>query len=315
MLRRFYLLCCLSFLVACDDGDIFTIELAFEGELKRCTNDVASYLIYDLREDPNESLSLIIPRNTDNEFLFLRPTPIGDPATLSINESTVRFIYRSYNRPVGNTELCEVVPPSDLTIQESYEAPSGDVFVTVTVEDDDDDGIPNEFEGLTGLPDENGIFTESWDTDGDGIKDYMDKDDDNDNVLTRDEIDNTDGDDNPSTNPKDTDGDGVWDHLDDDDDGDGIKTFLEDINGDKNPRSAANLVVNGEGIEVYRYLSNHENAMDAYPDPGKRITKYNRVVTTKFIIENFDLEIFRSDIIDFGTLTNAFEVTPAIFLD
>ena len=43
---------------------------------------------------------------------------------------------------------------------------------------------------------------------------------------------NTDGDNDPTTNPLDTDNDGIPNYLDDDDDGDDVLTRFEDENGD-----------------------------------------------------------------------------------
>ena len=95
-MRRFYIIICLLCLVTCDDGDILTVELAFDKVLERCENDIASYLIYDTREDPNESLSLIIPRTDLSDLLFTIPTPEGTPAIFPIDGTTVRFNYRTY---------------------------------------------------------------------------------------------------------------------------------------------------------------------------------------------------------------------------
>ncbi len=73
--------------------------------------------------------------------------------------------------------------------------------------DDDGDGIGNKAEGSNLEP--------PTDTDGDGIPDYQDPDDDNDGIDTADEL------------KEDADGDGKVNYLDDDDDGDGIPTADE----------------------------------------------------------------------------------------
>lgn len=65
------------------------------------------------------------------------------------------------------------------------------------------------------------------DTDGDGVFDVDDVDDDNDGILDRVEDANTDGDNNPETNPTDTDGDGIPNYRDLDSDGDGIPDNVE----------------------------------------------------------------------------------------
>ncbi len=67
----------------------------------------------------------------------------------------------------------------------------------------------------------------NMDTDGDGVPDAVDIDDDNDGILDVDEDLNMDGDDDPSTTPTDTDGDGVPDYLDIDSDNDGIPDNVE----------------------------------------------------------------------------------------
>ncbi|OUR98324.1 hypothetical protein A9Q86_14840 [Flavobacteriales bacterium 33_180_T64] len=89
--------------------------------------------------------------------------------------------------------------------------------------DDDSDGVPNNFEDFDGDMD-----LTNDDTDLDGIPNYLDDDDDGDGVLTIDEAKDENG------NPIDTDGDGDVDYLDVDDDGDGLLTIFEtgDTDGD-----------------------------------------------------------------------------------
>ncbi len=65
------------------------------------------------------------------------------------------------------------------------------------------------------------------DTDGDGVPDTADLDDDNDGILDTEEDPNLDGDNDPLTDPLDTDGDGYPDHLDIDADNDGIPDNVE----------------------------------------------------------------------------------------
>ncbi|MEP3208617.1 MAG: hypothetical protein ABJN95_05485, partial [Maribacter sp.] len=65
------------------------------------------------------------------------------------------------------------------------------------------------------------------DTDGDGVPDTADLDDDNDGILDTVEDPNLDGDNDPLTDPLDTDGDGYPNHLDIDSDNDGIPDNVE----------------------------------------------------------------------------------------
>lgn len=301
MIRRFILSCLLLILFTCNDGDILTVELDFDQNLEYCDNNINSFLIYDTRQDPDESLSVIIQRENDDVYPFTEATPIGEPLELSLTSADNRFLYRTYNRSIGNNELCEIVPPANLNIIENYEATAGTIEITVTIEDDDGDGIPSDLEGRGDI-DENGEYPNAQDSDNDGIPDYLDEDDDNDNVKTEFEIDedNLDEDNDPTTNPLDTDEDGTPDYLDEDDDGDGIDTIEEDEDGDKNPINDRNN--NAEGVLVPHYLNPLENTL--YNNPGNTTNNsFTRTVTANFIVRNINLEILSATEIDLGTLT------------
>jgi hypothetical protein len=311
MMRQFYILFALLFLTACNDGDVLTVDLQFDKELSMCTNNTESFLIYDLREDPSESLSLIIPRGSNQEYPFTLATETNVPTTFTINASSNRFIYRTYNRAVGNTELCEAIPPANLTITEDYEATSGTAHATVVIEDDDGDGVPNEFEGISGEPNEEGIYMDSLDTDGDGFPNYIDEDDDNDNVPTRFEIDNSDGDNDPTTNPLNSDTnsanpDNIPDYLDTDDDGDGVPTRNEDSTDNQDPRSGLNQNFDSNGELEYYYLNPLENS-DYGDIEHIGGNTYTRTVTVSFLVTDFNLEILSATELDLGTLTYTIE--------
>ncbi len=96
-------------------------------------------------------------------------------------------------------------------------------------EDADEDGDPtNDDSDEDGTPDYLDFDEDTTtDTDGDGVPDITDLDDDNDGILDTVEDPNTDGDDNPLTNPLDTDEDGIPNHLDIDSDDDGIPDNVE----------------------------------------------------------------------------------------
>lgn len=99
-----------------------------------------------------------------------------------------------------------------------------------TTLDFDADGVPNIDEDLNG----NGDPTDD-DTDGDGIPNYLDPDDDNDTVMTSDEITGIGAGNQPLAIFIDTDEDGIENYLDDDDDGDETLTIDEDYNGNGDP--------------------------------------------------------------------------------
>lgn len=91
--------------------------------------------------------------------------------------------------------------------------------------DADGDGQLDGAVGKNGLTDQVETFPDSGqvatpiDSDGDGLPNFLDPDDDNDRLPTSRELDNG--------APRDTDKDGTPDHLDTDDDGDGRPTSLE----------------------------------------------------------------------------------------
>lgn len=307
MIRRFFILLCFAFLTTCDDGDILTVDLEFDEELAQCTNFEDYHLVYDTREDPNEALILIFEKGDDtNDALFTHATTEGSPTELTIDASTTRFIYRTYNRELTSSDICAVVPPSDLTIREDYEAGSGDVYITSTIVDDDNDGVPSIYEyGPGGIDD-------PQDTDTDGTPDYLDIDDDGDNVLTENELDelDEDGDGDPLTNPLNTDAnhptnsDDLPNYLDDDDDGDLIPTRLEDANGENGPGDDR-IAVNDVLVELY--LNAAENTSYVFDDYDAFENSYTRTVETVFVINNTDLTIFRTTEITLGTLTTIIE--------
>jgi len=96
----------------------------------------------------------------------------------------------------------------------------------------------------------------SQDTDGNGVPDYLDVDDDGDSLTTVQEDLNRDGD--PRND--DSDGDGTPDYLDVDDDDDGIPSIDEDADGDGD---LTNDDTDGDGI--VDYLDPYD---DRVADPG-----------------------------------------------
>ena len=279
-------------LTACSDGDVIDIQLDFEKELKLCeiqtafqgASPTSSFLFYDTKEDPYESLTLLIPRTTSTEVLF-NPETSGDTQSLTINGSSVQFHYRSYNGD-PNDLICATIPPAGIAVTQNYESNSGTVQFTSTFQDDDNDGVPTalEFDG---------------DTDGDGIPNYKDNDDDGDNVPTKNEKpdSNNDGD---LSDAQDTDGDGVPDYLDTDDDGDGTLTINEDSNGNGNLFDDI-----ASGSPSARFLD--ANFFDSYPIQTNNVNQFERLVTIAIRLVNIDITILSADHLDLGTYQNRIE--------
>ncbi|MDU8887149.1 hypothetical protein RXV94_13340 [Yeosuana sp. MJ-SS3] len=273
------------FLTTCDDGDIITVQLDFDDTFLACGDIV----FYKTKDDPAESLSIQITSPTLTIEDILEATA---PITRTINGSSNTFHYRSYNT-VTNDLFCNDIPPSEVDIKEDYESTSGTVTFTSVLTEDDNDGIPAEFEDINGNGD-----LEDDDTDGDGLPNYLDDDDDGDNVRTvteNPEYTQTDG----LANAQDTDGDSIPDYLDDDDDGDGVLTRDEEnISQDQNP---TNDVTNNEVGPDYL----NQEIIEVVPATAYREHSIKQTYEVTMIVENIDLEVLSQDILDFGTLSNS----------
>jgi hypothetical protein len=276
-------------LLSCNDGDIIVSELDFPETLQFCEgND--DLIIYTIRDNPYESLSLRLPIAVKENFTTINET---NPTTALSETNT--FNYRSYS---GNPEaiFCNSLPPSSPTIISNFEASEGTVTFITSVIEDDNDGIPAILEDINGDGNLN-----NDDTDQDGIPNYLDSDDDGDNVPTINENPdpNEDGD---ITDAQDTDLDGIPDYLDEDDDGDGTITRYEDTNNDNDPATDTTDEVIG-----YDYLNNQittENVTDVYRDHTKT-QNYTCTITVQNAIlkntANSEKLIYNDELI--GTLT------------
>lgn len=114
---------------------------------------------------------------------------------------------------------------------------------------------------------------ENDDTDGDGIPNFLDNDDDGDMVLTSFEYVFASGRNSDAANSAlDTDNDGIPNYLDNDDDGDGVLTINEDYNRNNNP---ADDDTNNNGLPDYLERAvalgvdghNLNSLISLYPNP------------------------------------------------
>lgn len=220
-------------LQSCDDGDVLVNNFNFEDStLERCDN--FDFVFFLIQSESNESLALSFETNAD----IL--TELGQiEVTLSGND---QVIYRRFNSTVTSDYFCNPIPPTSPSVSEELVSTTGVITITTEGLEDDDDNIPAGIEDPTGL----------LDTDGDGLIDIIDDDDDGDNVPTLLEIvfladGSVDLESSPAT---DTDMDGILNYLDPDDDGDGILTRNEDANGNLNPTDDNSDPVN-PGLDDY----------------------------------------------------------------
>ncbi|MGJ8549131.1 T9SS type A sorting domain-containing protein [Winogradskyella wichelsiae] len=171
----------------------------------------------------------------------------------------------------------------------------GTTIILINVEevictDTDEDGVIDSDEDLN----DNGDL-EDDDTDDDGIPNYLDGDDDGDNVATIDEINIVLGrSDNTIHQFLDTDNDLIENYLDDDDDGDGILTIDEDYNNNGDPTDDD---TNFNGVPDYLESSvalnvNQFNSIEfqLFPNPAK-----NKV---KIVLNNSQVETIKIKVYD-----------------
>jgi len=188
-----------------------------------------------------------------------------------------------------------VVQNSEVQITNNDESTSGSALLRTVLVEDDNDGIPAELD-----IDPDAITVN--DTDGDGLLNFIDADDDGDNVLTEDENPDPNGDGDLS-DAQDTDNDGVPDYLDNDDDGDGVLTINEEKDlQDSNPRN--DTTTDAVTLEVTPdYLNAAETTEIAATAYRKHtiIQTYNVTLT----LFDFDLELISIDEFFFGNLENS----------
>ncbi|MFG6686129.1 hypothetical protein ACGK9U_06080 [Mariniflexile sp. HNIBRBA6329] len=290
-MRKLLFVSCICFFsfYTCDDGDVLDIEFDFDETFQVCgTNDL---VFYKTKSDPSESLSIIIANLTLEELLDVDETGVYE-ADFSLS-TTNTFNYITYsNATLPNNLFCNDIPLSEIKIIKDLESTSGNVHIKTVLTEDDNDGIPAALEDVNG----NGDLTDD-DTDGDGIPNYLDEDDDGDNVLTKNEKPDPNGDGNLS-DALDTDGDGIPNYLDDDDDGDGVKTRDEENESqDQNPSNDTSL----NGIADYL---NIEVATTVPATAYREHTIYKTYLVT-LTVSNFDLQIISLDVFDFGVLANS----------
>ncbi len=233
-MRRFLLGIFLILITSCDDGDIIVTSFDFEeSSLQFCEGADRNVIYATNNNDVFESISLEF-NNSQLDVVNgnLLPPPNGRVSFPLTGNN--RIVYRIYNSEVPNNYFCNVVPPSQPDVIEEWISGTG-ATVTFTSRftdetgssDPDDDGLDNLEEGW----DVSG--TDHLDSDNDGIPDYLDPDDDNDNVATSAELANSTNDPVTENGYRDTDEDGIPNYLDPDDDNDGVLTRFEVEEGDE----------------------------------------------------------------------------------
>lgn len=266
-------------IVSCDDGDFIIEELSFEDT--DIDNACGELTLYKITDTGTEALILELNGN-DGSFLSDIENQ-ADTTYFTINNTSVKVLYRIFDNKVSGDYFCQNIPPTTPLVTEEWFAPSGTIQVVTTLIEDDEDGIPFTDEGAVVL--DNGTIDKanSQNTDGDAYPDYLDLDDDGDNVPTIEEIDIVDN----QVQFRDTDGDGIPNHLDPDDDNDGILTIDEDLNGDGNPANDTTVI---DGVAVPNYLTT-VTAVAGTNEIIKRKNSYKQIYTSVIsFVDGFQLE-------------------------
>jgi hypothetical protein len=301
-MRKIYSILVISFLLfSCDDGDIITAELEFGDTFEACGELIA----YKTKAQPGESLSIVIdvdPGTTIETLLATEPNTMN-PLFVDLVNPTISFTsgnlfnYRTYNNdPTTVNIFCTDVPPSSITITQDYVSTDVSAEFSITLEEDDNDGIPAEFEDING----NGNLDDD-DTDGDGLPNYLDDDDDGDNVRTISESPNystIDG----LANAQNTDaatGNTLPDYLDPDDDGDGVLTRDEE-NSTQDQDPTNDITNNAIGSD---YLN--DEVTNTVPATAYREHTISQDFEVRLILMGINLPILSQDVLDFGILSGS----------
>ncbi|MDC1392377.1 gliding motility-associated C-terminal domain-containing protein, partial [Flavobacteriaceae bacterium] len=208
-------------------------------------------------------------QNSEGYLAFITPPDPNNPDDANgdgIYEVEVAYINTTY----GDTTLPIPDNSGEIIVKENtenvlelntIETPFSSANASLIVSDTDGDGIRNSLDPdddgdhiysryENENPDNNGLIENGFDLDGDGFANYLDPDDDNDGIFTEFEGSDPDGDFNP-IDALDSNSDGLKNYLNPDDDGDLIPTIDEDSdpNGNGNPEDA--LDFDGDGLPDY----------------------------------------------------------------
>ncbi|PHS64111.1 MAG: hypothetical protein COB12_08210 [Flavobacterium sp.] len=269
MRKLFFIPIFLALFFSCNDGDIIITDFNFEPENLGNCGGPGAYVFFNINNSSTaESISLSLETN---ELLFLE----SGIQEFVLNGTSNTVNYRKYGADVTSDYFCSPIPPTEPNVVIEYLGESGIAKLTTEAIKDDEDG--KEEDPMSDL-----------DTDGDGLLNYFDEDDDGDNVPTVIEL----GSDflNGNGDPLDTDNDGIPDYLDDDDDGDGILTRYEDANGDLDP---TNDITDGNIIPDFL----NENVVNSNIIDQYRVHSFKLVSNISLLISNLVLVSGNEEII------------------
>lgn len=257
-------------LISCDDGDLIVTDFNFENKKLQWCEDSDTQVLFNLNNDlVHEAIAFRFSLNNEtSQFLTTQEGVTTIP--LSANN---QIIYRVFDSQIESSYFCNAIPPVSPKVVEEYRTTSGgEVLITTSLvnnTDHDGDGVLSSQEGMSA----------EKDTDLDGIPDYLDIDDDGDNIPTRIEIEVAA--ENTVNNLPDSDNDGTPDFLDNDDDNDGTLTRNEDWNMNNNPADDRNA----DGVPHYL----NPAITDFFENTNSRENTISRAFRYVVTVENLTL--------------------------
>ncbi len=123
-MKKILLLFVIAFaLGSCDDGDVAVDTINFDDvNLQRCNEN--SDILYKIAG--SESMILYLPQ--DDAFL---QEATSEPRYFQIG-TVNRVVYRAYDSTVASANICAVIPPSEPTVTEEWNASSGLIEIITT---------------------------------------------------------------------------------------------------------------------------------------------------------------------------------------
>lgn len=129
-MKRFFAFLLLTVVLSsCDDGDLTEVSFEFDDTAAlACNTTTSDFFIYKTQD--KRALIIQLP---ESNFLNLVTADFPPQlATLPIDGSTVRLIYREYDDDVTSATLCSSVPASSPLVVKEQEALEGNITITTT---------------------------------------------------------------------------------------------------------------------------------------------------------------------------------------
>ena len=289
MRKLFFTSILLSLFISCNDGDIIVTDFNFEASNLNNCGGPGAYIFYNINNSSAaESISLVLETS---DILFLD----SSVEEYVLNGTTYYANYRKYDDDIDDDYFCSIIPPTTPNVTIEYEGASGIAVLTTIATKDDEDGLYED-------------PTSTLDTDGDGLFDYYDYDDDGDNVPTVNEL-GAEFLEGTAEFPLDTDGDGDYDYLDTDDDDDGVLTRYEDANGDLDPTNDF-TDPNGDPNYLNENIAN-SNIIDQYKVHSFQLTSDIELVINNLVLISGSEEITKETMV-LGNQSNVIDGTISV---